>query len=304
MNINNFYRNEIAPTDFVMCKTSLVIRDHPHLHHWHDYVEILHILNSDICLQCENTAIDMSVGDTALIMPGVIHCTYKKSPSNGKLIVTQALTSPKEGQSEFLHLFTESLRHDSSPAYLIRSDCASAAAVGQLCKMILSEVDDDNPGKSQLIEGGIMQLMGYFMRETGFMPQTISESKNGFDIYRICEYIDRNMNTVTLNDAAEFAGYSPNYFSVLFREMLGSGFRQYVDFVRTRRAERMMVTGTTNISSIAESLGYDSVQNFSRSFKRVAGYTPTEFLRNMQTNEITPFPWQKVPSKKTPLPKE
>nr|MBQ4318818.1 hypothetical protein [Clostridia bacterium] len=60
MNFNYFYRNEIAPSDFVMCKTSQVIRDYPILHHWHDYVEILHILKSDVSLLCENTVIDMS----------------------------------------------------------------------------------------------------------------------------------------------------------------------------------------------------------------------------------------------------
>ena len=285
MNFSYIYRNEIAPSDFVMCKISRVIVNKPNYYHWHNYVEILHILRHDISLQCENTVIDLAAGDTVLIPPGVIHSTFMKLPVRGKLIVTQALTSPKEGHSEFLHLFSESLRPDSSPAYIIRSDCASAPDVGRLCKLILSEFENDTPGRTPMIEGSILQLIGYFMRETSYNPHPVNERENGFDMHRICEYIDNNLNTVTLNDTAAFAGYSPNYFSVLFRETIGSGFRQYVDFVRVRRAERMMIVGTSNISSIAESLGYGNVQNFCRSFKRVAGYTPSEFIKNMKSEK-------------------
>jgi len=103
-----------------------------------------------------------------------------------------------------------------------------------------------------------------------------------FDIYKICSYINDNIKTVTLCSAAQFSGYSENYFSTLFKNSLGSGFKQYVDFVRFRRAEHMMIMSDMNVSEIADTLGFDSVQNFSRSFKRIVGSTPTEYIKKFR----------------------
>ena len=46
-------------------------------------------------------------------------------------------------------------------------------------------------------------------------------------------------------------------------------------------ARRMIREGNMNIAQIAQKLGYDSPQYFSRSFKRIAGMKPQEYKKSV-----------------------
>lgn len=59
----------------------------------------------------------------------------------------------------------------------------------------------------------------------------------------------------------------------------GSSFRKVLDEARFRLATELMHWPGATVTEVSRSLGYSTVANFSRSFKRIAGVTPGEYIK-------------------------
>lgn len=95
------------------------------------------------------------------------------------------------------------------------------------------------------------------------------------------EYIERNLeNKITLEDLAENTFLSKYHFHRIFNEATGVSVMEYI---RRRRlihaAERL--TGTSDgITDIAMEYQFDSLDGFSRAFKRYYGISPGKYRKN------------------------
>ena len=49
----------------------------------------------------------------------------------------------------------------------------------------------------------------------------------------------------------------------------------------------LMKNGRYNVTQIAMRLGYDTLQSFSKAFRRVMNVAPTEYLRQLRESEIS-----------------
>lgn len=88
---------------------------------------------------------------------------------------------------------------------------------------------------------------------------------------------------LTVGQAAERVGLSPDYFSRLFRSETGESFRSYVLRVRMERARFLLEETAMKVGEIAESLGYREVYLFSRQFRETFGYPPSDVRKRFYT---------------------
>jgi len=95
-------------------------------------------------------------------------------------------------------------------------------------------------------------------------------------LFDILHYIDHNLNKpLRENEISTYFHYSPSYFSTLFRQTMGIGFKAYVCNKRIAKAKEMLKANQhANISQIAYECGYRDVSYFSRLFKKITGVTP------------------------------
>lgn len=98
---------------------------------------------------------------------------------------------------------------------------------------------------------------------------------------RVLQYIEANYNEdLTRGQMAELARVSPEHFSRTFRKATGHTFNAYLTLKRIRRVQqRMLTTGTPNLSTLAQEVGYGEGTYLSRKFKQVVGLSPTAFHR-------------------------
>ena len=59
---------------------------------------------------------------------------------------------------------------------------------------------------------------------------------------------------------------------------------EYYRNLKIRQAKVLLRESDGNISQIADALGYNSVQYFSRHFKQATGMTPREYTLSVQAN--------------------
>lgn len=109
------------------------------------------------------------------------------------------------------------------------------------------------------------------------VPDLHGEKEDGL-ISRAKKYIRENYSkSITLEDVSREVHVSPQYLSKLFKEETGENFIDYLTAVRIRISKNMMEDEKRSIKDICFSVGYSDPNYFSRIFKKIVGYTPTEY---------------------------
>ncbi len=93
----------------------------------------------------------------------------------------------------------------------------------------------------------------------------------------ILNYINTNYLTVTLDELAEEFKLTKTYLSKYIKDKSGKTFGDIVTNVRMKKARAMLKSGNKNVETIAHEVGYQNVENFTRTFKKKYGMTPVQF---------------------------
>ena len=95
------------------------------------------------------------------------------------------------------------------------------------------------------------------------------------------EYISQHYNeNITNDELAAIAGMSTVYFRKLFTSIMGVSPITYVHQFRTEKAKEMLGSDYGTLSDIAQSLGYPSLYDFSRDFKKHTGTSPSRYEKH------------------------
>ena len=98
------------------------------------------------------------------------------------------------------------------------------------------------------------------------------------DVYRATEFILANYNRkITLEDVADEVGFSPAYFSRLFKKKYGQSFSAFLTNVRIDASKNNLLATNLPMSEIARMSGFVDASYFTRAFKREVGVTPGYF---------------------------
>ena len=110
------------------------------------------------------------------------------------------------------------------------------------------------------------------------LPHTELVSTHQKRLNEIAEYMaahtDRTLNNTEL---AKRAGMSVVYFRKLFTQQYGKSPIAYHQYLRMRKACEMLNSDSGSITDIAASLGYLNVYDFSRTFKKQMGISPSHY---------------------------
>ncbi|MFD1020226.1 helix-turn-helix domain-containing protein [Thalassobacillus hwangdonensis] len=83
-----------------------------------------------------------------------------------------------------------------------------------------------------------------------------------------------------LEEVAAHVDRSPTYLSYLLNEKQGKSFRELLTDVRITKAKEKLLNTDASILSIANEVGYQNANYFSRVFKQVTQTTPTAFRKH------------------------
>jgi len=101
---------------------------------------------------------------------------------------------------------------------------------------------------------------------------------------KILNLIDEHLEKdITLDLLADKLQIRPNTASRLFRQVIGTGYTEYIKNRKLERAKELIAQGL-NIKDTAEKLGYSSAQYFIKVFKENYGITPYQYKKNQEQN--------------------
>ena len=95
---------------------------------------------------------------------------------------------------------------------------------------------------------------------------------------RVINYIgDHLADDLDVNQLAEIANFSPYHFHRIYREVISEPVNVTVRRLRLHHAARELSSTEQPILTIAQNVGYGSVEAFSRAFSKAYGFTPVKY---------------------------
>lgn len=94
------------------------------------------------------------------------------------------------------------------------------------------------------------------------------------------EWVYKNYySPLSVTEAARKFGYTPDYFSSLFKRSTGMSFTGFINNVRTRASKVLLANYEVSIKEIAYSCGFPDEKYYMRVFKKIEGMTPSQYRK-------------------------
>ncbi|QHT63716.1 response regulator [Paenibacillus lycopersici] len=92
------------------------------------------------------------------------------------------------------------------------------------------------------------------------------------------QYLKAHYNEeLSLEKVASVVFLNPIYFSQLFKQKTGQGYKDYVISLRIEQAKELLRQHGLKLADIAERIGYGDVRHFTQVFRKKMNVTPTEY---------------------------
>ena len=98
------------------------------------------------------------------------------------------------------------------------------------------------------------------------------------EIWRARNFIREHLHEeLSLTRIAKAASISPGYLSERFKEVTGENVVHYISRARVEAAQALLRNGEQRVSEIAFAVGFESLSQFNRTFKKITGASPTSY---------------------------
>lgn len=250
--------------------------------HWHPAIEIIMVLENCYTVECSQETFHLEAGDILLVPAGELH--HLIAPLSGSRLIYLFDFEELSRLNGFSYL----MPYLASPILINSTTCPQVyrEEAGLLEKIFKEYSHDTNLWELKIYS----YLLDFFVTYGRFKFVAESDS-NSTQAYKqkelierlnsVFDYIDIHyMEDITLEKAADVAGFSKFHFSRLFKQCSGQNFYDYLCYKRIKATETLLLTPELSITEIALQSGFASLSTFNRTFKRSKGCTPTEY-RNM-----------------------
>ena len=128
------------------------------------------------------------------------------------------------------------------------------------------------------VSSGILKIKDIYLK----IINNVNEKKKCSPMALLTiKYIEENYysNDLNINDISDKLEVTSSYLSKLLKKETGLSFIDYLTNIRIKKAMYIMEDPTIKIYDVAELVGYSNQHYFCRAFKRVVGFSPTEYKR-------------------------
>ena len=135
-------------------------------------------------------------------------------------------------------------------------------------------------GAIETLEGLRQWIKTFEAKVLNFFDSLPEKSYEDHIVIAAKRYIAENCRRpISLNAAAKDLAISAGYLSSVFKRRTNTGFVEYVTKVKIDEAKNLLLTGKYKIYEVSDMVGYEDNGYFIKTFHKVTGMTPGEFIR-------------------------
>ena len=127
----------------------------------------------------------------------------------------------------------------------------------------------------------ILRLLGIFAQHLASLSNQIivqEEKSESPQITRARAFITEHQDEdVSLSEVAKAVNMSAFYFCKMFKQATGLTFTDYLARIRVEKVKNMLLDPHKRVSEVAFAAGFQSLSQFNRVFRKVAGEAPSSY---------------------------
>lgn len=131
----------------------------------------------------------------------------------------------------------------------------------------------------------ISELKGWLERLLESIQQSPGQKRYSEMVQQVLDILaERYMEDLTVKSVAEELHVNAVYLGQLFKKETERSFAQFLNQIRMKKAQNLLLYTTDTINEIAEETGYNNTNYFSKMFKKLNGLSPKEFRDKYEKN--------------------
>jgi AraC-like DNA-binding protein len=84
---------------------------------------------------------------------------------------------------------------------------------------------------------------------------------------------------MSVEEIAQLTGMTTNAFRQRLQQLTGETPKAYITAILMQKAVNLLTTTNMSVNDVARACGYTEQSNFSRTFKRIYGVTPSQYVK-------------------------
>lgn len=133
----------------------------------------------------------------------------------------------------------------------------------------------------EFIKADFYSLYDFLALNGFFLPKPVEIASATFSrIIKAVNYINENYaKQITLEYLSSKFDFAPEYLCRSFKKVTGYTVVEYINYVRVKNAEKMMIYQNRSLGEIGRAVGFASQSYFIKTFKKYLTYTPLEYKK-------------------------
>ena len=268
-------------------------KDFSHAPEKHDFWEMVYVDGGEVIAVTDGLGRTLSQGQVIFHKPMEVHAhVSNRVVANNMLVVS--FTCKSRAMDYFDgKIFTLDKTGKTLLTLFINE---AKIALGK----IPGEYSNKNPidfssapfGSVQLLECYLTELLLVLSRNSENSSGKVKRSESSKELAQssiselIVSYLKENIySQITLSDICSKFYMGKSKLSSLFSEYVGEGPIEYYTKLKITEAKRLLVNEDLSISAISDKLGYSSIHNFSRAFKKSTGFSPASYRKKINHSD-------------------
>lgn len=263
--------------------------------HIHNYFEINYVASGSCTFVFEKSKRTMQEGELCIIAPSSEHDLVIDDDSTVFCIMLRKSTFDTTffsllSRKDLLSYFFRTILQDDSHANYLLFFSENNKWLKQIIHNAMGESYKNDSYSNTCCISWINLLFSNLLRNYSKTLQ-FYDYQMGADFSLVLQYIQHNYQTVTLASLAELFHYSEPHLCTLIKQNTGHTFTGLIKRLRLAEAIDYLTNTNLKIGEIAEKVGYNSADHFSRVFRSTYKMSPQEYRKqNSHTEEaFVPF---------------
>lgn len=254
--------------------------------HTHDYIELGYVVQGTFKQRICEKDIVFQEGDFYMIDKNCIHQDYLMDQPSTVIffgidnemfqeIVDENITTEKI----IFFLQTALMKQKDLQQYIHFRPTAGAREKMEACiSQLLQELYEPQTGSSYLCKGLLLRIFRLLSTDYDFsLSREQQKTMNWIVFEEVCNYIQDHYQTVTIQDLINVFHFQEDYFNRLIKKKTGITYSAYVQNIRLKKAEQLLLQTDNSVSDIAELVGYHNKGYFYKIFSEKYHMTPAKY---------------------------
>lgn len=255
--------------------------------HFHYFIEVLYMTEGEIEVTCNEKTYFLKPGDFIFMPPLAMHSIYRKSKEDCRYAVLKFSADRIRLHGDYLPRIGTIYQNPALSRHLpicFSKDSIPGFDPDLFTKKCIEEVAERKYGYDSILYAEISEFLVELLRywhENGYDSELKPFDNTGeYSVHSIILYISEHIGeNLSVNELAQMCHMSYSYFAKTFHKLYGQSCKEYMEYLRLTKAEKLLLFTDYDLNYISEETGFADCSHFIRVFKKKYEMTPKQFRK-------------------------